>query len=347
MSIRIAINGFGRIGRAFFHLASERDDVEVVAVNDLGDIDNLAYLLRHDSVYGPARSIIETKKIDDWRTVLLVDEREIPIFKEKDPTALPWRDLNVDVVVESTGHFTDYAKAKTHLDAGAKRVVISAPAKGSVEGMATGTVLMGINEDLFGTCIMTSNGSCTTNATSPVVQVLHEVIGIEKAMLNTVHAYTATQQLVDGADAGDWRRGRAAALNIVPSTTGAAQSVTEAVTDLAGKFDGISLRIPVPVGSIADITFVAKRDTTAEEVNDTLRKASQEERWLGILAVVDEPIVSSDIVGSRFAAIVDAPLTRVVGGNLVKVLSWYDNEMGYTQTLLTHVLKAAGKIQKQ
>lgn len=345
MSLRIAINGFGRIGRAVFHLASERDDIEVVAINDLGDIENLAYLLRHDTVYGPARSLIETKKIDDWRTVIIVDEREVPVYKEKDPAALPWRDLNVDVVVECTGHFTDYAKAKVHLDAGAKRVVISAPAKGSAEGIDTGTVLMGVNEDRLSTCTITSNGSCTTNATSPVVAVLNETIGIEKAMLNTVHAYTATQQLVDGGDAGDWRRGRAAAQNIVPSTTGAAQSVTEAVTMLAGKFDGISLRVPVPVGSIADITFIAKRDTTAEEVNDVLRKASQEDRWLGILAVVDEPIVSSDIVGSRFAAIVDSALTRVVGGNLVKVLSWYDNEMGYTQTLLDHVLKAGQTIQ--
>jgi glyceraldehyde 3-phosphate dehydrogenase len=263
MSIRIAINGFGRIGRAVFHLASERDDIEVVAINDLGDIENLAYLLRHDTVYGPARNIIETKKVDEWRTVLVVDDREVPIYKEKDPAALPWRDLQVDIVIESTGHFTDYAKAKVHLDAGAKRVVISAPAKGSVEGIDTGTVLMGINEGRLSTCVITSNGSCTTNATSPVVQVLEETIGIEKAMLNTVHAYTATQQLVDGGDAGDWRRGRAAAQNIVPSTTGAAQSVTEAVTSLAGKFDGISLRVPVPVGSIADITSLAKRGTRA------------------------------------------------------------------------------------
>lgn len=343
-TVRVAINGFGRIGRAFFHIASEREDIEVVAINDLGDIENLAYLLRHDTVYGPAKIPVETRKVDDWQTVLVANGKDVPIYKEKDPMKLPWRDLGVDVVIECTGHFTDYSKAKVHLDAGAKRVVISAPAKGGVDGIDTATVLMGINEARLSTCLITSNGSCTTNATSPVTQVLHEKIGIEKALLNTVHAYTATQQLVDGGDAGDWRRGRAAAQNIIPSSTGAAISVTEVITDLKDKFDGISLRVPVAAGSIADITFIAKRDTSAEEVNDILRVAAAEERWQGILAVVDEPIVSSDILGSRFAAIVDSELTRVVGGNLVKVLSWYDNEMGYTHTLVEHVVRIGSRV---
>ncbi len=342
--IRVGINGFGRIGRAFFRLAEERDDVEVVAINDLGEIKNLAYLLQYDSAYKRALFPVTTRKADEWRTVLVADDRDVPVYQEKDPTKLPWGELEVDVVIESTGHFTEYAKAKAHLDAGARRVVISAPPKGEpVPGIESATVLLGVNEALLEKCVITSNGSCTTNATSPVVQVLHETIGIEKALLNTVHAYTATQQLVDGPDAKDFRRGRAAAQNIVPSTTGAAQSVTEAITELAGKFDGISLRIPVLTGSIADVTFLAKRDTTAEEVNTILRDAAKEARWKGVLTVLEDPLVSSDIIGMPYAAIVDPELTKVVGGNLVKVLSWYDNEMGYTNTLIEHAVRI-GKI---
>jgi glyceraldehyde 3-phosphate dehydrogenase len=331
---RVAINGFGRIGRAFFKLAQEYDELEVVAINDLGDEENLAYLLKYDSAYGRSGLSVETTE-----GKLIVDGHEIAFLQQKDPSQLPWGDMHIDVVLESTGFFTKYEDAKMHLDAGAKRVVISAPAKGEpVPGVASATVLMGVNNDALKTCQISSNGSCTTNAASPVMQIMHETIGVEKAMLNTVHGYTASQNIQDGPSK-DYRRGRAAGVNIIPTTTGAAIAVTKAITDLEGKFDGMAMRIPVLVGSIADITFVAKRDTTEEEVNDILRTAAGEERWQGILTVTEEPIVSSDIIGARYGAIVDLGFTKVVGGNLVKVLSWYDNEMGYTNTLIQHVLE--------
>ncbi|HWO07477.1 MAG TPA: glyceraldehyde 3-phosphate dehydrogenase NAD-binding domain-containing protein [Candidatus Paceibacterota bacterium] len=323
--MRVAINGFGRIGRAFFKLAEQHDDLEVVAINDLGEKENFAYLLKYDSVYGT----FESKDFD-----------KVEWIQEKDPAKLPWGTLNIDIVVESTGLFTDYEKAKAHLDAGAKRVVISAPAKGDASLGAT--ILMGLNEDKLKACAISSNASCTTNAASPLIAILDEAIGIEKALLNTTHAYTATQALVDGPSKKGPREGRAAALNIIPSSTGAAVAVTKAYESLAGKFDGISLRVPVPAGSIADITFIAKRDTTAEEVNDILRAAAKEKRWQGIFQASDEELVSSDIVGNTHAAIAQLDMTRVVGGNLVKVLSWYDNEMGYAHTLVEHV-REAGK----
>jgi glyceraldehyde 3-phosphate dehydrogenase len=332
---RIAINGFGRIGRAFFKAAAKYPELDIVAVNDLGDIENLAYLLKYDSAYGRTDIDIQTKG-----DTLSVEGKDIAFLQEKDPSALPWKKLDVDIVVESSGHYTAYEDAKKHLDAGAQRVVITAPAKGDVvAGIETATVLMGINEEKLKTCDITSNGSCTTNAASPVIQVLHEALTIEKAVLNTVHGYTQSQSVQDAPNAKDWREGRAAAHNIVPTSTGAAVAVTKAITELEGKFDGISLRVPIIVGSIADITAVVSRDTTVAEVNDILRKASQEDRWQGILKVTDEQIVSSDIIGEPFGAIVDATMTRVVGGNLVKVLSWYDNEAGYTTTLVQHVRK--------
>jgi glyceraldehyde 3-phosphate dehydrogenase len=335
MSTRIAINGFGRIGRSFFKLSQKYPELEIVAINDLGDLPNLAYLLKYDSAYGRTEIDVTTTP-----GKLIVNGKEIAVVQEKDPSALPWKTLNIDIVVESSGFFTAYGDAKKHLDAGAKRVVITAPAKGDpVPGIESATVLMGVNEDKLKTCQITSNGSCTTNAASPVIQVLHEAIGIEKAILNTVHGYTQSQNLQDGPKPKEWREGRAAAHNIVPTSTGAAIAVTKAITDLEGKFDGISIRVPVIVGSIADITFIAKRDTTPEEVNDILKKAAREDRWQGILKVTDEQLVSSDIVGELYGSIVDSTLTRVVGGNLVKVLAWYDNEMGYTNTLVQHVLK--------
>lgn len=347
MAIKVAVNGFGRIGRAFVRLTHKHPDIEVVAINDLGEIENLAYLLKYDSAYGHAPFQVETRKID-WRTVLVIDGREVPMYKEKDPMALPWKDLGVDVVVECTGAFTDYAKAQVHLAAGAKRVVISAPAKGdpSAAGIVGGTVLMGINEDLLTNSVISSNGSCTTNAAAPVIEILHETIGIEKAMLNTIHAYTATQAIVDGPDAKDWRRGRAGAQNIVPSTTGAATAVTQVVTDLKGKFDGIAMRVPVVTGSVADVTFIAKRNTSVEEVNGLLRLAAEDERWKKVFAVSDEQLVSSDIAGSNVASIADLTMTRVVDGNLVKVCAWYDNEMGYTASLVAHVVRT-GKFVAQ
>ncbi len=343
MAINVAINGFGRIGRAFVRAVQGHADISVVAINDLGDIENLAYLLKYDTAYGKAQFEVSTRKID-WRTVLVVNGREIPVFKEKDPAALPWRDLGVDVVVECSGAFTDYAKASTHLGAGAKRVVLSAPGKGDASsvGQKAATVLMGINEDALEGCTLTSNGSCTTNAAAPMIEILHETIGIERAMLNTIHAYTATQAIVDVADGGEWRRGRAGAQNIVPSSTGAAKAVTEVVTDLKGKFDGIAMRVPVVTGSVADVTFVARRSTSVEEVNGILRLAAEDERWKKVFAVSSEELVSSDIVGSTIASIADLTMTRVVDGTLVKVCAWYDNEMGYTGALVEHV-RAVGK----
>ncbi|HEX8994378.1 MAG TPA: type I glyceraldehyde-3-phosphate dehydrogenase [Candidatus Paceibacterota bacterium] len=335
MAIKIAINGFGRIGRAFVRVAQAHPEIELVAVNDLGSLENLAYLLKYDTVYGRLSSDVSTKE-----GALVIGGKEVKFFSEKDPANLPWKDLGIDVVVESTGFFTEYEKAQVHVTAGAKHVVITAPAKGDESIGAT--VLMGVNEDRIGTCPVTSNASCTTNAASPVIAILNETIGIEKAILSTTHAYTASQSIVDGPSKKDMKEGRAAAQNIVPTSTGAAIAVTKAYPELSGKFDGISLRVPVPAGSIADITFIAKRPTSAQEVNDTLRKAAADPRWSGIFATTDEELVSSDIVGELYASIADLGMTRVVDGNLVKVLAWYDNEMGYTQALVKHVLKAGG-----
>ncbi|MCK5096014.1 MAG: type I glyceraldehyde-3-phosphate dehydrogenase [Candidatus Pacebacteria bacterium] len=335
---RVAINGFGRIGRAFLKLASKREEIEIVAINDLGDIENLAYLLKYDTAYGKSDLEISVEK-RDWKTVFVVNGKDIEFVQERDPAQLPWGEFDIDIVIESTGFFTEYSKAKAHLDAGAKRVVISAPAKGDpIEGVESAMVLMGINEDKLKTCQISSNASCTTNASSPVIQILHETIGIEKAFLTTVHGYTSTQKLVDSPDSKDWRKGRAGAQNIIPSTTGAAKAVTKVITDLEGVFDGIALRVPVLTGSVADITFVTKRDTSVEEVNDMLKNAANEEKWKGIFTTTEEKIVSSDIVGTTFAATVDLDFTRVTGGNLVKVLSWYDNEIGYTNALIEHVI---------
>ncbi|MDE2021582.1 MAG: type I glyceraldehyde-3-phosphate dehydrogenase [Patescibacteria group bacterium] len=333
MAIRVAINGFGRIGRAFARLSHNRG-IELVAVNDLGSLENLAYLLKYDTVYHRAPFSVEARG-----GVLIVDGKEVRFLQEKDPAQLPWKDLGIDVVVESTGFFTKYEDAQKHVEAGAKHVVISAPAKGDESIGAT--VLMGINEERFGTCKVTSNASCTTNSASPVIAILDEQIGIEKAVLSTTHAYTASQSLVDGPSKKDMKEGRAAAQNIVPTSTGAATAVTQAYLPLTGKFDGISLRVPVPAGSIADITFIAKRPTTKEEVNEILRSAAATARWEGIFRTTDEELVSSDIVGEPCASIADLGMTRVVDGNLVKVLAWYDNEMGYTESLVRHVIAAS------
>ncbi len=331
--IRVAINGFGRIGRAFVRQSYGRSDLEVVAVNDLGSLENLAYLLKYDTVYRKAQFPVEIKdgalRAGDWTMKFL---------SEKEPAALPWKDLDIDVVIESTGFFTDYEKAKAHVDAGAKHVVISAPAKGD-ESLGA-TILMGLNEDKFGTCPVTSNASCTTNSASPVIAILDEAIGIEKAILSTTHAYTASQAIVDGPAKKDMKEGRAAAQNIVPTSTGAAIAVTKAYPALEGKFDGISLRVPVPAGSIADITFIAKRQTSVEEVNAALKAAAVSDRWKATFAVTEEELVSSDILGDSHASIADLGMTRVVDGNLVKVLAWYDNEAGYTHSLIEHAVKA-------
>jgi len=336
---RVAINGFGRIGRAFFKIAKNRPEIEIVAINDLGNLENLAYLLRYDTAYGRSNFEVVTK---DGK--LVVDGKEVLFLSEREPTQLPWGAMNIDIVLESTGIFTSYEKSKVHLAAGAKRVVVSAPIKDDPEdaGVVGSTVLMGVNEEALKTCQISSNASCTTNAGSPVMQILHEALGIEKALLNTVHGYTATQKIVDSPDQKDFRKGRAAAQNIIPGTTGAAIATTKVIKDLEGKFDGIAMRVPIVVGSIADITFVSKRDTNAQEVNAILKKAAGEERWKKVFTVTEEPLVSSDIIGSPHASIADLAFTRVVGGNLVKVVAWYDNEMGYTHSLVEHVI-ASGK----
>ncbi len=338
---KVAINGFGRIGRMFLKQAIGRPDIEVVAINDLGAVENLAYLLKYDTVYGQAPFSVEVTN-----GKLVVDGKPITILSERNPEALPWGQLGIDVVVEATGFFTSYEQSQMHLTAGAKKVVISGPVKDdpAASGVSGATVLMGVNDDVLNTCTVTSNASCTTNATSPVVAVMQDAIGVERAILNTVHAYTATQTLVDGPSKKDLRGGRAAAQNIIPSSTGAAKATTLVHTALADKFDGLAIRVPVPCGSIVDVTFVASRPTTVEEVNEAFKKAAVEARWAGILAVTEEPIVSSDIIGAQVASIVDLPLTRVVDETLVKVMAWYDNESSYTHTLVEHVAKAAATL---
>ena len=339
---RIAINGFGRIGRLFFKAAMESPNLEVVVINDLGDVENLAYLLKYDSVYGRYGAEVRG---DAAGGKLTVGDKEIKFLQVKDPTQLPWKDLAVDIVIEATGLFDSYEKSKVHLAAGAKRVVITAPAKDD-DGADGQTVLMGVNEDNMKTCPITSNGSCTTNSASPVIQILSENPGIIKASLSTVHAYTATQSLVDGPIRGghDFRKGRAAAHNTVPETTGAAISVARAIPGLRGKFDGLSFRVPNITGSISDITFLAKRATSVEEINQILTEAAASPRWQGILKVTRDQLVSSDIIGESYGAIVPLDLTKVIDGDLVKVLSWYDNEAGYVSTLVKHVEKVAAII---
>ncbi|OHA17537.1 MAG: type I glyceraldehyde-3-phosphate dehydrogenase [Candidatus Taylorbacteria bacterium RIFCSPLOWO2_01_FULL_43_44] len=334
--MKIAINGCGRIGRAFIRVIQKTPEIELVAINDLGSIQSIAYLLKFDSVYRVAPFSVSVK--DD--KTLTINGKDVAFISEKDPAKLPWKNKGIDVVVESTGLFTTFEKAKAHIDAGARKVVISAPAKSEGSDVKGETVLLGINEDKLKTCNISSNASCTTNAASPLLAILDEALGVEKAILNTVHGYTASQALVDGPSKKDLREGRAAAQNIVPSSTGAAIATTKALPQLEKKFDGISIRVPVVVGSIVDVTFIAKRNTTKEEVNEILKKAAADPRWKNIFAITDEPLVSSDIIGSPFASIADLEMTRVVDGNLVKVLGWYDNEMGYTHTLVEHVIKS-------
>lgn len=343
--VRVAINGFGRIGRTTFRVASKRAGLEIVAINDLGDLENLAYLLKYDTVYG--RFDKEVRVEDGSAKYLAVDGRRSLFIQEKDPAKLPWKDLDIDIVIESTGAFESYEKASGHIKAGAKRVIISAPAKDEEnEGKLGKTALLGVNEVELENCKVCSNGSCTTNAASPIIAILSKNPGIEKALLNTVHGYTATQNLVDGPTKGkDFRRGRAAGQNIVPSFTGAAISVTRAIPSLHNLFDGIAMRVPVATGSAADITFIAKRNTSVEEVNDILRNAAKDSRWENVFTIIEDQVVSSDIIGMPYAAIADLAFTRVVGGNLVKVLSWYDNEWGYSSILVEEIVRLGRMIK--
>ena len=322
---KVAINGFGRIGRNAFKIAFERPDLEVVAVNDLTDTKTLAHLLKHDSSYGTYSHDVS---YDDEN--IIVSGKKIRVLSEKDPSALPWGEMGIDVVIESTGLFTKSEDARKHIDAGAKRVVISAPAKSD----DIKTVVLGVNEDTVTTeDVIISNASCTTNCIAPVMKVLEDTFGIEKAMMTTVHSYTASQRLQD-APAKDLREARAAAENIVPTTTGASKAAAKAIPSLQGKFNGLSVRVPTPVVSLSDITAVLKRDVTIEEVNEALKNASKEPFYEGIIGVTEEELVSIDFRGNSHSAIVDLPLTDVVGGNLVKVVAWYDNEWGYSNRLV-------------
>lgn len=323
--IKLAINGFGRIGRNAFKIAFERRDVKIVAINDLTDTKTLAHLLKHDSSYGTYDRDV---KFDEEN--LIVDGEKIRVFSEKEPKNLPWGEYQVDVVIESTGFFTDPKKAADHLEAGARKVVISAPAKG--EGAKT--IVIGVNEDtVTEDDKILSNASCTTNCIAPVMKVLEDNFGIEKALMTTVHSYTASQRILD-APAKDLREARAAAENIVPTSTGASKAAALTIPALKGKFDGLSIRVPTPVVSLSDITAVLKRDTTIEELQEIFKKAAKEPFYEGILGVSEEPLVSIDYRGNSHSSIVDLSLINVVGGNLVKIVAWYDNEWGYSNRLV-------------
>lgn len=323
--VNIAINGFGRIGRNAFKIAFERSDLNVVAVNDLTDTKTLAYLLKHDSNYGTYQH-----EVDHDDTGIIVDGKHITVKAEKDPSQLGWGDLGVDVVIESTGRFTDKEGASQHITAGAKRVVISGPTKSD----GVDTIVLGANDDkIEGATEVVSNASCTTNSLGAVMAILESEFGVEKSLLTTVHSYTQSQVLQD-APAKDLREGRNAAENIVPTTTGAAIAVTLTLPQLKGKFDGLSIRVPTPVVSLSDVTALLKRDVTVEELNAAFKKAAEQPYYQGILGVSEEPLVSSDYIGNSHSGIVDLLLTKVVDGNLVKVMVWYDNEWGYSNRLV-------------
>lgn len=325
---RIAINGFGRIGRAALKIIIETPDLEIVAVNDLMSLENAAYLLKFDSVYGKYHKAVSTKGNN-----LKVDGKEIVFISEKDPLNLPWKDHSIDIVIESTGAFTNREDAEKHIHAGAKTVVISGPTKSK----DTPTVVHGVNSK-DGKVSIFSCASCTTNNIAPIMEILDRRIGIEKAILNTVHAYTASQGLVDAPSKKKLRMGRAAAINLVPASTGAAVATTKALPQLEGKFDGVAIRTPVPVGSISDITFISSRNTSAGEINSILKEESETDRYRLVLSVSDDPLVSTDIIQSPFASVVDMEMTRVVDGNLIKIMAWYDNEWGFTNQMIRQIL---------
>jgi glyceraldehyde 3-phosphate dehydrogenase len=324
--MNLAINGFGRIGRQSFKVAVANKNIKIVAINDLTDTKTLAHLLQYDTAYGKYALPVTYDEKN-----IVVKGKKIPVFAEKDPSMLPWEKLKVDVVLECTGRFTDKVGAELHIKAGARKVIISAPAKGT----EIPTYVRSVNCGKVGKekSLIINNASCTTNSIAPVMAVLDEKFGIEKAMMSTVHGYTADQNLQDGPHK-DLRRARAAACNIIPTTTGAAKAVGEAKPNLQGIFDGVAFRVPVPTVSLSDITAVFKRNVTKEEVNQALIDAAKTARFAGVLTVTFEPLVSSDLVGNNYASIVDASLTNVVAGNLVKVVAWYDNEVGYAHRLI-------------
>lgn len=341
MSIRVAINGFGRIGRATFKIAQDHNNIDVVAINDLVDSKTLAYLLQYDSVYGTFGH-----KVRATKDGLIVGKNKIPVSAIREPQNLPWKKHKVDVVIESTGFFRKTADAKQHLKAGAKRVIISAPAKDShSQTLVLGT--KSTEQKIKSSDQIVSNASCTTNCISPVIQVLASKFGVEKALMTTVHAYTSSQTLVDSPNMKDLRRGRAGAINIVPSTTGAAKATTLVIPELEKLFDGIALRVPVASGSVSDITCLLKRKkVTVKQVNDAFKQAQTKAPFKGVIKASTDPLVSTDIIGTSYSAVVDLPYTRVAGGNLVKVLAWYDNEWGYSVRLIEMAEQIAKTIGK-
>lgn len=323
--VKVAINGFGRIGRNALKILLDRRDVQVVAINDITDAKTLAHLLKYDSSYGTY-----DKQVRAGEHSIFVNTREIPVFAEKDPAKLPWKDLGVDVVIESTGFFTKPEDARAHIKAGARRVVISAPAKG--EGAKT--VVLGVNEEVVDVGdVIISNASCTTNCIAPIMKVLEDKFGIDKAMMTTVHSYTGSQRLLD-APAKDLREARSAAENIVPTTTGASKAAALTIPSLQGKFNGLSIRVPTPVVSLSDITAVLKQPTTKEELVKLFKSVAKEPYYEGIIGVSDNELVSSDFIGDPHSCVIDLPLIDVVGGDMVKIVAWYDNEWGYSNRLV-------------
>jgi len=325
---KVAINGLGRIGRATFKIVLERPDLEIVAVNDLVPAENLSYLLKYDSIYGRYN---KTVGYDD--DGLTVDGKHFKLLNEKDPAALPWGELGIDVVFECTGRFTSREDLEKHIKAGAKHAILSAPSKGK----DMPTVIHGVNQP-DGSMRVISCASCTTNCIAPVAEIMDRRIGVKKAIMTTVHAYTSSQTIVD-LPSKKVRRGRAGAINLVPTSTGAAKATSMALPQYEGKFDGIAVRAPVPCGSVADLVFLTKRPTTVEEVNTIFREEARSERYNGILGVTDDPIVSSDIIQDSRASLVDAEMTQVVDGDLVKVISWYDNEWGYSNQMVREAVE--------
>ncbi|MDP2638409.1 MAG: type I glyceraldehyde-3-phosphate dehydrogenase [Candidatus Levybacteria bacterium] len=359
--VRVAINGYGRIGRVAHRVILQKhaSEIEVVAINagSSTDIKGWMYLLKYDTTYGPLSghsiechpelvSGSQIKGDSDFRQndngklgSLIVDGKEIPVFSQKDPTLLPWKDLNVDVVIESTGHFLTQEKLQSHLTAGAKKVVLSAPAKGG----EIATYVLSVNDKSYKGESLINNASCTTNCITPVARIMVDNFGVEKAMMTTIHGYTSDQKLQDGGHK-DYRRARAAAQNIVPTSTGATIAAAEAIPELKGIFNGLALRVPVVTGSLSDFTFLLKRSTTKEEINEIFKKEALNPVYNGILEVTEDPIVSSDIVGNSHSSIVDLSFTQVVGGNMVKVIAWYDNEFGYANRLVEEVIMVGKQV---
>ncbi len=335
--IRVAINGFGRIGRTTFKHLLDKASVEVVAINDLTDPATLAHLLAHDTSYRRYERTVKGRK-----DTLVVDGKAYKVLAVKEPNKLPWKKLRVDVVLECTGRFTTKAEAGLHLKAGAKQVIISAPAKGG----GVPTLLLGVNANKYKGEPVINMGSCTTNCIAPVVQIIHEKFGVKKSMMTTIHSYTADQNLQDGPH-NDLRRARGAAENIVPTTTGAAIAVTEAIPELKNRFDGLSIRVPTPVVSVSDFTILLKRKATAEEINRALVRAANSPRYKGILGISSEPLVSSDYIGNEFSGIVDLALTKVIDGDLAKVIAWYDNEWAYSLRLAEMAVFIGRKIARR